>query len=103
MLSLPIIGLGAVALGGATYVCAKGITVEKGSVADLQWRVRFACWRYIAEVNMAGVWKRAGIFPLSGKLNAVQLAMSTANAEAFSPKIMARAKPQVRIIRATKA
>lgn len=98
MLTLPIV-LGGLLLGGGAYVCAKGITVESGSVVDLPWRVRFACWRYIAEVNMAGQWRRAGIFPLSGKLNAVQLAISTANAEAFSPQGMTDGEPQVRITR----
>lgn len=99
---IPAAFVGAAVLGGGAYVCSKGVTVNSG-IEPLPWRVRFACWRYISEAKIDGVWKRAGTFPLRGRLNAVQLAISTANAEAFGPRMSATAaEPMVRIIRATK-
>lgn len=96
---LPVAGLALAALGGGAYVCTKGVTVQSGTRAGIPWRVRFACWRYIAEINLAGTWRRAGIFPLGQKQNALQLALSAADVEAFTPQTMAAtAEPMVRIM-----
>lgn len=102
MIVLPLVA-GAAFLGGGAYVCGKGVIVLSGSAQGIGWRVRWACWRYIAEVNIAGNWVQAGTFPLgeNGKAAAVGMALSSAAAASALPAT--GQEPMVRIVRATRA
>ncbi len=64
------------ALVGTTYTCWKGVGVGSGTShpAGDSWRVRWACWRYLAEIRRGseGAWEKAG--SASTKVVAVRIA-----------------------------
>lgn len=52
------------ALAGGGYTCLRGVEVRAGTVPGRgDWRIRWACWRYKAEVRReGGVWESVGTF-----------------------------------------
>ena len=73
---LPI--LGGTAAAGLGLVCWRGVTMAEGALGGVKWRVKFACWRYIAELEIQGEWERVGTF----KFNEHERALAIAKAEA---------------------
>ncbi len=57
--AIPIV----LALTGGTYTCLRGVKVRSGSVPMRgEWRIRWACWRFIAQIRRSGreEWEDAG-------------------------------------------
>ena len=76
---LPIIG-GVIALGAGSVVCYRGVTTESGTAPGGDWRIRWACWRWIAEMrkrdaagNVAD-WARMGAYSMGEKQKAIMAA-----------------------------
>ena len=82
---LPIAIGGAAIVGAAAWVCGRGVVVRSGENANgSSWRVRFACWRYFAEVKTAtGNWSRVGTFSRDQMDAALALAKLLSNPTSF--------------------
>ena len=78
---IPIIG-GVIALGTGTAVCLRGVTTESGTAPGGDWRIRWACWRWIAESRTrsaagdVGDWLRMGTYGMGQKQTAIMSARS---------------------------
>ena len=80
--------IGAAAAGGTALACGLGIPISGGKIGSAEWRVRWACWRWKAEVRLAAdpyakptKWEIAGYgggWGSAGKEAATEIAMSRA-------------------------
>lgn len=80
---IPIVG-GVAALGTGAAVCLRGVVTQSGSGPGGEWRLRWACWRWIAEFrsrSAAGVfgdWARMGVYSMGEREKAKMSAMAMA-------------------------
>ncbi len=77
---IPMLATAAAVIGVPTVavVCLRGVVVESGRADMVEWRVRFACWRYFADVMENGEWTQIGTFKLSQRAMATTLAKTDA-------------------------
>ncbi len=76
MVILPIIG--ATAAAGLGFVCWRGVKMAEGQIGNVKWRVKFACWRYIADIEIDGKWTRLGTYKFSEHEQALESAKAQA-------------------------
>jgi hypothetical protein len=79
-----LIGTGfALATGGA--ICWRGVSTESGTSPGGRWRIRWACWRWLAEKQpIGGSWQRVAGFPMIGGKALAKAAAQESVAEAPS-------------------
>lgn len=95
----PIIG--SIALVGGGTVCWRGVTAESGMANGRKWRVRFACWRWIAQIETPnGDMKTIGAFGLSKRGDAKAAAIMAAAAQ--GPARRAVRSDTVKIVKGTR-
>lgn len=98
---IPIVG-GVIALGTGSAVCWRGVTTESGTAPGGDWRVRWACWRYIAEMRSRdaqgnyGDWARAGTYGMGQKQTAIMAAKSLVLMPPSATSAMARSLVKIK-------
>lgn len=76
MILIPIIG--ALGLAAAGTVCWRGLPTESGTGPAGRWRIRWACWRWLAEMQQVeGRWTRVAAFRMGEQALAKAAAMSS--------------------------
>lgn len=98
---LPIIG-GVIALGTGSVVCYRGVTTESGTAPGGDWRIRWACWRWIAEMRKrdaagnVGDWSRMGTYGMGKKQSAIMAAKALVILPPGSTSAMASALVKIK-------
>lgn len=83
---------------GASGVCWRGVTVHRGSGPAGEWRIRWACWRWIVERKLHGAaWTRQAVYPMGQRALAIgagqaSVAMALGASSAPPPMVTIKAR-----------
>ncbi len=83
MFVIPI--LAAVGLAGAGTVCWRGTVTASGTGPAGEWRIRWACWRWLVERKLTGTaWARYAVFPMGERERAQTAAVLSVTPQLLS-------------------
>lgn len=87
MFVIPV--LAALGLAGAGTVCWRGTVTASGAGPAGEWRIRWACWRWLVERKLTGTdWARYAVYPMGQRATA-----QTAAVLSVSPGMMSGIAP----------